>query len=54
MANFITPRDLEGFDALLSAIVRDRLAGRLSPAEAVKLEDEARTQREEFIMRQGG
>lgn len=54
MANFITPQSLEDFDTILSAIVRERLAGRLTPAEAVKHEDAIRTQREEFIMRRGG
>lgn len=46
--------DVEDFDTAISAIWRDRLNGRVSPAQAVQLEDTVRTAREEWLMRRGG
>lgn len=46
--------DLEVFDTAISAIWRDRLGGRITPAQAVKHEDAVRTRREEWIMRHSG
>lgn len=46
--------DVESFDTAISAIWRDRLGGRITPAQAVKHEDTVRTAREEWIMRRGG
>lgn len=48
------PMGLEDFDTALSAVQRDRLAGRVSPADAVDLDRQIRDQREEFTMRTGG
>jgi hypothetical protein len=45
------PFELEAFDATISAIVRDRLAGRITAAQAVDLDAHVRDQRKEFIMR---
>jgi hypothetical protein len=57
LARYVTlaaPADLEAFDTALGAIVSDRLAGRVTPAEAVALEHDVRTLREEHLMRHGG
>lgn len=48
------PTSLDDFDTALSAIMSDRLAGRVSSAEGVALEDDVRRQREEFAMRHSG
>lgn len=49
-----SPNDIEDFDTALGAVVSDRLADRVSPAEAVELDSQIRHQREEWIMQSGG
>ena len=48
------PSCLEDFDTALGAVASDRIGGRVTGPDAVRLEEEIRRQREEHIMRHGG